>query len=64
MFGFASCEQCKGKLTESLSKEQEEELTSNIIAVLKKYPISYVEAYRVLDCAESKLNVMSRNLQL
>lgn len=59
-----SCENCKGKLTTSLSKEQEEELTGTIVQDLKKYPISYAEAYEVLRCVESKLTSMSQNLQL
>jgi hypothetical protein len=59
-----SCENCKGKLTKSLTKEQEEELTGDIIVALKKYPISYAEAYEVLRCVESKLTSMSKNLQL
>jgi hypothetical protein len=59
-----SCEQCKGRLTNTLSKEQEEELTNSVISALKKYPISYTEAYRVLDCVSHKLFAMADNLQL
>ena len=63
-FGYPSCKKCSKKLTDDLTKEQEEELVGAIIEALKKYPISYAEAYRVLECAESKLNVLSSNLQL
>lgn len=59
-----SCDQCKGNLTHSLEKLQEEELVGNVITDLKKYPISYTEAYRVLDCVGAKLNAMSENLKL
>lgn len=67
MSGFGpshSCENCKGTLTQSLTKIQEEKLTNSVISELKKYPISYDEAYRVLECVEAKLNVMSNNLRL
>lgn len=63
-FGAPTCNDCNKKLANSLTKEQEEELTATLIEALKKYPISYAEAYRVLECVESKLNAMSKNLRL
>jgi hypothetical protein len=59
-----NCEDCQGKLTRTLSPDREKELTNAVIATLKKYPISYVEAYKVLNCVQNKLDVMSDNLQL
>lgn len=62
--GYPSCEKCSKKLTEDLTKEQEEGLVGAIIGALKKYPISYAEAHRVLGCVTAKLETMSQNLQL
>lgn len=59
-----TCEQCAGHLSVALTEAQQEELTDSIIGVLKKYPIRYLEAYRVLDCVKNKLSAMADCLQL
>lgn len=61
---YIPCEKCSKSLTNGLTKSEEEDLTNSVIEVLEKYPISYAEAHRVLDCVNNKLYAMADNLKL
>lgn len=59
-----NCESCKGKPTENLSGQEEQELIEKLIDTMKAYKITYDEGYRLLDCVRRELSIRASYLHL
>lgn len=59
-----NCENCKGKPTENLSGQEEQELIEKLIDTMKAYKITYDEGYRLLDCVRRELSIRASYLHL
>jgi DNA replication initiation complex subunit (GINS family) len=50
------CRKCLGKPTANLTEEEEQKLINEILAVLEKQKITFVECHKILSCVGVKLD--------